>query len=110
MALNDGAASKHVQVSAAVVQRENSYLNGKVYIVQPYKYAQMHSTENRLIATTSDICDWDNTIYEEQCFYFNTVTRHLHYPHGVKGAGLDGNYGCAAEATILRQYFQRFDR
>ena len=83
------------------------YVNGKVYI-QPY--AQMHSTEMRLIATSTDICNWNNTIYEEQCFYFNTVTRLLPHPHGVKGAGLDESYDCAAEVEISRLYFQRFDR
>ena len=82
------------------------YLNGIVY-TQPY--AQMHSTETRLIATTSDVVEWDNTIYEEQCFYFNTITRLMDYDHGVKGAGLLNDYDCAGEVAILRQYFSRFD-
>jgi hypothetical protein len=82
------------------------YLSGKVYI-QPY--AQMHSTETRLIATSSEIYDWDNKIYEEQCFFFNTVTRMLPYDHGVKGAGLKLDYDCASEVEILRLYFERFD-
>ena len=82
------------------------YLNGTVY-TQPY--AQMHSTETRLISTSSDIVEWDNTIYEEQCFYFNTITRLMDYEHGVKGAGLHNDHDCAGEVAILRQYFSRFD-
>lgn len=82
------------------------YLTGKVYI-QPY--AHMHSTETRLISTTSDIVEWDNVEYEEHCFYFNTKTRLQEYDHGVKGAGLYPDYDCAAEVMILRQYFRRFD-
>lgn len=81
------------------------YLNGKVYM-QPY--AQMHSTETRLVVTGSDTCLWDNTAYEEQCFYFNTITRLVAYDHKVSGAGLQNTYDCAAEVEILRAYVRRF--
>ena len=81
------------------------YLAGDVYI-QPF--GPVTSTETRLVPYGHKRVTWDNKKYEEQMFYFNTVTRVARYSHtmpvGRAGYGLDYCYDCSAEVDILLQY------
>lgn len=47
---------------------------------------------------------WDNKLYEDQMFYFNTIGRVTYYEHQVEGDGLDHCYDCCAEIYILQNY------
>lgn len=60
------------------------------------------TTESRLIVTSCEEKEYDNTKYEEQMFYFNTVTRVARYPHNVTGEGFDHCYDCRAEVVDER--------
>jgi hypothetical protein len=84
------------------------YLNGEVFI-QPY--CPMQSTETRLIVSGHAKKQWDHVVYEQQCFFFNTVNRMQDHEHGVTGAGLDPkSYDAAAEVHILRRYLQKYSK
>ena len=83
---------------------QTEYLAGAVSM-QPYGHPQ--TTETRLIVSAEDGMQmrmWDNKKYEQQCFFFNTVTRLAPHPHRIKGAGLNSSWDCAAEVHILREY------
>ena len=49
--------------------------------------------------------------YEEQMFYFNTVTRVGRYLHEVRAQGIDYCYDCKAEvaASVTFPYLDRVD-
>ena len=48
--------------------------------------------------------------YEEQLFFFNTVTRPALYEHDVtEGEGIDHCYDCRAEVHILSSYLEIFE-
>ena len=51
---------------------ETRYLDGDVYL--PI-WGPQTTTETRLVPFGKEIKDWDNKLYEEQMFYFNTQTR-----------------------------------
>jgi hypothetical protein len=51
-----------------------------------------------------DLKIYDCLKYQEQMFYFNTVTRVTFYNHDVKGDGIDHCYDCRAEIHILQKY------
>ena len=69
------------------------------------------TTETRLISRGD--CgrrQWDNSLYEDQLFYFNTVTRVQRYEHGMdvsEGQGLDRCFDCTSEIFVLRAYLKR---
>ena len=48
-------------------------------------------------------------MYEEQCFFFNSIVRPARHAHGVEGAALDASWDCASEVEIWRQYKLRAD-
>eukprot|EP00961_Rhodomonas_salina_P293788 3934036-Rhodomonas_salina.1 len=77
---------------------QTEYLSGDVYL-QPF--APITSTESRLIPHGHERIMWDNRKYEEQMFYFNTVTRVARYAHdmpvGEVVSGLDYCYDCNTE-------------
>lgn len=52
---------------------------------------------------------WSNRVYEEQCFFFNSIVRPARHAHGVSGAALDATWDCASEVEIWRQYKLRAD-
>lgn len=52
---------------------------------------------------------WSNRVYEEQCFFFNSIVRPARHAHGVGGAALDATWDCASEVEIWRQYKLRAD-
>jgi len=86
---------------------QTEYLAGDVYF---QAFGPITTTETRLIPYGHDRIMWDNQKYEEQLFYFNTVTRVARYPHsmpvGKPGYGLDYCYDCRSEVEILLQYLR----
>ena len=85
------------------------YLAGDVHF---QAFGPGRSTETRLVPYGHDRVMWDNKKYEEQMFYFNTVTRVARYEHsmpvGRPGDGLDYCYDCRSEVHILTQYLQKY--
>ena len=81
---------------------------GKIYLPV---WGRQTTTETRLVAVGNETYDYDNTKYEEQCFYFNTITRCSYYEHDVdvnRVRGLCHCYDCAAEIHILKQWARKF--
>lgn len=76
------------------------YLDGQVLLPV---WGPQTTTETRLVSRGGSKT-WDNRKYEEQMFYFNTVTRLTAYDHDVISDGLDHCYDCAAEVRILKEY------
>ena len=78
------------------------YLAGDIYLPV---WGPITTTEARLIPTDCEVeQEFDNTVYEEQMFYFNTTTRVGRYHHDAAEHGLDYCYDCKAEVEILRNY------
>jgi cap2 methyltransferase len=81
------------------------YLAGDVYLPA---FGPITTTETRLVPHGHDRVLWDHKKYEEQLFYFNTVTRVARYAHampvGRPGHGLDYCYDCRSEVEMLSQY------
>ncbi len=85
-----------------------SYLDGDVYLPV---WGPITTTETRLITKENTVTEinYDNKKYEEQLFYFNTVTRPALYKHDVNdGEGIDYCYDCRAEVHILSSYLEEF--
>jgi hypothetical protein len=55
---------------------QTEYLAGDVYL---QAFGPITTTETRLIPHGHDRTLWDNKQYEEQMFYFNTVTRYFYF-------------------------------
>lgn len=69
------------------------------------------TTETRLIIIGEGTHVYDNTEYEEQLFYFNTVTRVSYYEHNIpveEVPGLCHCYDCSAEIVILKKWCRQF--
>lgn len=86
------------------------YLKGDIYL--PI-WGPQTTTETRLVCDYEEDEIYDSLKYEEQLFYFNTVTRVLAYSHPVKdkhidGEGLDHCYDCRAEIDVLGKFLNRF--
>lgn len=77
-----------------------NYLDGQLFI-QPW--AGNHSTETRLVPN-GKYKDYDNTKYEEQMYYHNTVTRKMSYPK--KSDCYCNCYDCYAEYRIIESYYK----
>jgi len=77
-------------------------------------WAPPSSTETRLITSCYDpakLRAYSHLEYEQRLFYFNTEVRmKQHFPHSIKGPGLDFQYDSAAEVLILSRYLIRFDK
>eukprot|EP00961_Rhodomonas_salina_P038271 514665-Rhodomonas_salina.4 len=84
---------------------ETEYLSGDVYL-QPF--GPITTTETRLVPHGHERIMWDNKKYEQQMFYFNTVTRVARYSHsmpvGRPSLGIDYCYDCRAEVHIIEAY------
>eukprot|EP00002_Diphylleia_rotans_P017913 TRINITY_DN3475_c0_g1_i1.p1 TRINITY_DN3475_c0_g1~~TRINITY_DN3475_c0_g1_i1.p1 ORF type:complete len:561 (-),score=88.29 TRINITY_DN3475_c0_g1_i1:168-1850(-) len=78
------------------------YLKGDIYL--PI-WGPITTTEARLIPSDG-LHEYDNTAYEEQMFFFNTVQRVGLYNHDVIGEGLDYCYDCKAEVETLKLYLE----
>ena len=72
---------------------KTKYLDGDIYL---QIYAPITSTETRLITDGKKQKIYDNTKYEEQMFYFNTILR----PKG---------YDKIKEQEVLQEYIEKFD-
>jgi hypothetical protein len=84
---------------------ETEYLSGDVF-TQPY--APARSTETRLVVTGRQKKRWNHTIYEQQCFFFNSILRKIPHRHGVEGAGFDPeSYDSASEVEILKRFLDK---
>ena len=85
-----------------------SYLDGDVYLPV---WGPITTTETRLITKENTVAEieYDHKKYEEQLFFFNTVTRPALYEHDVtEGEGIDHCYDCRAEVHILSSYLEMF--
>jgi len=86
------------------------YLTGDVYL---QAFGPITTTETRLVPYGHDRVMWNNKKYEEQLFYFNTVTRVARYAHsmpvGRPGYGLDYCYDCRSEVEILSEYLRKYN-
>lgn len=86
----------------------SSYLDGDVYLPV---WGPITTTETRLITKENTLAEvgYDHKKYEDQLFYFNTVTRPALYKHDVtEGEGIDHCYDCRAEVHILSSYLESF--
>lgn len=85
------------------------YLAGDVYL---QAFGPTTTTETRLVPYGHGRVLWNNKKYEEQMFYFNTVTRVARYAHsmpvGKPGYGLDYCYDCRSEVEILSEYLRKY--
>ncbi len=83
---------------------KTSYLDGRILLPV---YAPTSSTECRLLVTKeqSDAPEreYDNTEYEEQCAFHNTVGRVRTYVHDVSLPGLDHCHDCSMLVAVARQ-------
>jgi len=82
------------------------YLKGDIYF--PI-WGPITTTESRLIPSEGQ-CEYDNTTYEQQMFFFNTVTRVTLFDHKVNGEGIDHCYDCSAEVHVLNQFFLKVEK
>lgn len=92
------------------------YLKGDIYL---QIYAPAKSTENRLLYIRSPnesftFTSYDIKVYENQCFYFNTYTRHENFKYQESELckfnllGFDDGYESICEYFILYQYINTF--
>jgi len=64
-------------------------------------------TVGRLVSTSTEVVQYDHTKFEEQMFFFNTMTRANAFKHDAdcsKVHGMDHCYDCAAEAMVVRDF------
>jgi len=83
------------------------YLDGDIYL--PI-WGPITTTESRLIVKnhSHETKEYDNKIYEEQLFYFNTVQRVALYEHDITGEGIDHCFDCMSELNVIRNYLIKF--
>ncbi len=92
------------------------YLKGDIYL---QIYAPAKSTENRLLYIRKPyesftFTSYDIKKYEDQCFYFNTYTRHENFEFKESEKckynllGFDDGYESVCEYFILYQYIDTF--
>ena len=85
------------------------YLDGNLYL-QPW--GPRTTTETRLIVEKSLINNkkiWDCKKYEEQMFYFNTITRCKCFTTiSIKIPHLDNCYDCTSEVIIINNYLIKY--
>jgi len=87
-------------------QKTFEYLDGNITI-QPW--GPQSSTETRLIVDNSlEKRIWNCKIYENQMYYFNTITRCQYYPHNIIAPGIDHCYDCSSEIHIIKNYLELF--
>lgn len=82
--------------------------NGKLYL--PIWGGQT-TTETSLIVSGNEMYDYDNTVYEQMMFHFNTTQRCNYYKHVVEPQDVPGLchcYDCAAEVQVLAAWAKKF--
>jgi len=87
------------------VNSTTEYFDGDLFLPV---WGPQTTTETRLVTQGITTRIWDHTIYEQQMFYFNTVTRLARYPHQVLAQGIDHCYDCASEIHILQNYLRKY--
>lgn len=80
------------------------YLDGEIHLPV---WGPITTTETRLVVTGRGVRLYDHRTYEEQLFFFNTVTRVALFAHSVRGHGIDHCYDCRAEVDILGAHLAR---
>lgn len=80
---------------------KTEYLDGEIHLPV---WGPPTTTETRLITDGLSTRVYDHTEYEEQMFFFNTVTRIQRYETPMVGHGLDESYDSAAEMAILEGF------
>ncbi|KAH3759324.1 poly A polymerase regulatory subunit [Pelomyxa schiedti] len=85
------------------------YLKGQIFL--PI-WGRETTTESRLIVQGSELCDYDNKLYEEQMFHFNRLGRvQYHINPCIKHVvGMDHCYDCLAEVFVAKQYLSWANR
>jgi len=90
---------------------EDTYLNYKYYKGDIYLpvWGRQSTTETRLyVPKRREMMNYEIKRYEGQCFYFNTETRVMYYPHDIKVPGLDHCFDCRSEVKIVEDYLRKF--
>eukprot|EP00808_Paulinella_micropora_P026279 g3430.t1 len=77
------------------------YLSGRIYL--PI-WGPQSTTETRLVPDGDNEIVYDNIIYQDQMFFFNTHTRMMAYAHEVEAPGIDHCYDCMSEIFVLREW------
>jgi len=88
---------------------KTKYLDGDIYL---QAWETLRSTETRLIpkgwegkkSGEPKMKEYDDLIYEQQMFYFNTETRFRYYQHKYKCYG--HCFDCRSEIDILEKYIK----
>lgn len=75
-----GIHDLHVCVLSFSHAGTTQYLKGEIFL--PI-WGRETTTETRLISTEFDLVSYDNSKYEEQCFYFNRIHRVMYFLHSV---------------------------
>ncbi len=85
------------------------YLDGDIYL--PI-FGPLTTSETRLIVkNTLKEKIYDCTKYENQLYYFNTVTRKQYYNHNINvNNGLCHCYDCKSEIHILNIYINKYQK
>lgn len=83
------------------------YLDGAVHLPV---WGPITTTETRLVTNSTIVVKWDNRKYEDQMFYFNTITRTqlYNYNKSITSNGLDNCFDCASEVYIWYLYFKKY--
>jgi hypothetical protein len=82
------------------------YYSGDIYF---QIWAAQKSTETRLFTNCRSTQQYSNSLYADQLFHHNIITRLSLHPHEVKDVyGLDHCGDCAAEILVLRRYVERY--
>lgn len=82
------------------------YLDGIVFL--PVWGGQTTSETRLVVDKNASTRIWNPVKYEDQMFYFNTITRVKYYPHDIKWKGYDHCYDCRSEIFILEQYLKKY--
>jgi hypothetical protein len=84
---------------------KTTYLDGQILLGV---YHPLTSTESRLVVPRGSAPRvYDNTAYEQQCAYHNTVGRVFAYDHGVTAKGLDRCHDCTVLTAVVKDYLRR---
>ncbi len=79
-----------------------NYFDGIIFL--PI-WGRQSTTETRLVVPQHfSFKDYDNTVYEEQLFYFNNRARVKAYRHNIINTNLCYCYDCRSEVQVIEKY------
>ena len=82
-----------------------SYLEGDIYL---QIFAAEQSSETRLmVGKNAKKKTYNAPKYDDQLYYFNTITRCQCYDHPYSVEGMDHCYDCYTEFLLLEEYYQK---